>query len=322
MYGRLIPTLDYYYSFNELSKLYLTMPATIAKAFIPRILGNVTVSQIRDAFAAKQIGKVKNIDIHRRKNEKNNQYSFAFIEIALYDTKEATDLCEDILDNGSSKVFYDRKNYWEVKAFLTKSERATASTATATPTDITPAFVLPAATAAEQEQDQVQYEDKVEIQDICDKLRTIPLDQDQSWLKVSMHSQLLHAIHKREMEQSLCYNCGSSSNPECQRSIFWQTYAFCSYWCQYDTESDIRTSWLKAQRTREAMPTLQINADNSASSKFIAMFERIHDEAAEEMHNIRDLCSQLIKRPTAFTAEDRDEMARDYEVLEKEMTIA
>lgn len=309
-------TLDYYYSFNELLKLYLTMPATIAKAFIPRILGNVTVSQIRDAFAAKQIGKVKNIDIHRRKNEKNNQYSFAFLELALYDTKEATDLCEDTLDNGSSKVFYDRKNYWEVKAFLTKKERATASTATATPTDITPAFVLPAATAtAEQEQEQ----DEGEIQDICDKLRTIPLDQDQSWLKVSMHSQLLHAIHKREMEQSLCYNCGSASNPECQTSIFWQTYAFCSYWCQYDTESDIRTSWVKSRKT---MPTLQLNPDDSVSSKFIAMFERIHDEAAEEMHNIRDLCTQLIKRPTAFTAEDRVEMDRDYEALEKEMTIA
>lgn len=313
MYGILIPTLDYY-SFKDLSNSIKTMPATIAKAFIPRILGNVTVSQIRDAFAAKQIGKVKNIDIHRRKNEKNNQYSFAFLEIYLYDTKEATALCEDILENGSSKVFYDRKNYWEVKAFLTKKERVTVST---TPTVITPAFVLQQTGASVEKQDLDQ---DIEITDICNKLRTIPLDQDQSWLKISMHSQLLHAIHRREMEQSVCYNCGNESNPECERSIFWRNYAFCSNWCQYDIESDIRKSWIRAQEP--VLPTLQLNFDDLTGSKFLAMFQRIENEANEEMQNIRDLCAKIIKRPTVFTKEDRDEMERDYEALEKEMTIS
>jgi len=314
------------------------MPATITKAFIPRILGNVTVSQIRDAFAAKQIGKVKNIDIHRRKNEKNNQYSFAFIEIALYDTKEATDLCEDILDNGSSKVFYDRKNYWEVKTFLTKSERVTASTATPTPSAMTPTFVLQEA-SSEQDQDEDQEQDYDGIKDICDKLRTIPIDNNQSWLKVSMHSQLLHAIHTREMEQAVCYNCGSSSSPKYDRSIFWKNYAFCSGWCQYDAESDIRIHPAKLlrrfsgestntyarsslQRSRKSLIQLQLNEDDSTGSKFLAMFQRIQYEANEEMQNIRDLCSELIKRPTAFTKEDRDEMERDYEALQKEMAIA
>jgi hypothetical protein len=290
----------------------------MTKAFIPRILGNVTVSQIRDAFAAKQIGKVKNIDIHRRKNEKNNQYSFAFIELALYDTKEATDLCEDILENGSSKVFYDRKNYWEVKAFLTKSERATASIATPTPSAITPAFVLREASSST---DQEQDENEDEIKNICDKLRTIPLDQDQSWLKMSMHSQLLHAIHSREMEQSVCYNCGSKSNPECTSSIFWKNYSFCSGWCKYDTEYDIRKSWQRPQEP--VLPPFHLTTvDDSTTSKFLEMFERIQHEAAEEMQSIRYLCSSLIKRPSVFTKEDREEMDRDYEALQKEMAIA
>jgi hypothetical protein len=123
-----------------------------------------------------------------------------------------------------------------------------------------------------------------------------------------MHSQLLHVIHTREMEKSVCYNCGSSSRPEYDRSIFWKNYAFCSGWCQYDTESDIRTN----------VPTLQL-AD-STGSNFLEMFQRIEDEANEEMQNIRYLCSELIKRPT-FTKEDRSEMARDYEALEKEMAM-
>jgi len=258
--------------------------ATIAKAFIPRILGNVTVSQIRDAFSAKQIGKVKNIDMHRRKIEKNNQYSFAFIEIALYDTKEATDLCEDILDNGSSKVFYDRKNYWEVKAFLTKSERAT------TPKEPEP---------QEQEED-------------IPMCITPQVSPDFAWQRMAMHSELLHAHHTREVEQSTCRNCGDASNPDCASSIFWKNYSFCSGRCQWEMESDIRKSWRKSKQQQQATTT----------SKFLTMFQRIQDESTAEMQSIRALCYELIKRPSVFTKEDHEEMARDYEALHKEMAIA
>jgi hypothetical protein len=289
--------LDYYYSFNELSKLYLTMPATIAKAFIPRILGNVTVSQIRDAFAAKQIGKVKNIDMHRRKNEKNNQYSFAFIELALYDTKEATDLCEDILDNGSSKVFYDRKNYWEVKAFLPKSERVAASPKEPEPQEQKAGPAV------------VQNKEDEDIRSMC----ITPVSPDLAWQRMAMHSELLHSHHTREVEQSTCRNCGDGSNPECATSIFWKNYSFCSGRCQWEMESDIRKSWRKYHQKQQAIST---------TSKFIAMFERIQEEAAEEMKNIHSFCYELIKRPSVFTKEDREEMTRDYEALQKEMAIA
>jgi hypothetical protein len=276
------------------------MPAaTIAKAFIPRILGNVTVSQIRDAFAAKQIGKVRNIDMHRRKNEKNNQYSFAFIEIALYDTKEATDLCEDILDNGSSKVFYDRKNYWEVKAFLPKSERASA------PKEPEPQEVVAPA---------------VQEEDIKIETLTPQVNPDLAWQRMAMHSELLHAHHTREIEQKTCKNCGDTSNPDCASSIFWKNYSFCSSRCQWELESDIRKSWRKSQQQYQPVfPLAMALAVDNSTSKFLTMFQRINDEAAAEMQSIRYLCSTLIKRPSVFTKEDREEMARDYEALQKEI---
>jgi hypothetical protein len=279
--------------------------ATIAKAFIPRILGNVTVSQIRDAFAAKQIGKVRNIDMHRRKNEKNNQYSFAFIEIALYDTKEATDLCEDILDNGSSKVFYDRKNYWEVKAFLPKSERASA------PKEPEQQEAVAASAVAEPQEEDIKIE-----------TLTPPISPDLAWQRMAMHSELLHAHHTREVEQSTCRNCGDTSNPDCATSIFWKNYSFCSGRCQWELESDIRKSWRKSQQQYQPVfPLAMALAADNSTSKFLSMFQRIQDEAAAEMQNIRYLCSTFIKRPSVFTKEDREEMARDYEALEKEMIV-
>jgi hypothetical protein len=278
------------------------MPATIVKAFIPRVLCNVTVSQIRDVFAAKQIGKIKNIDMHRRKNDKNNQYSFAFIELALYDTKEATFLCEEILDNGSSKVFYDRKNYWEVKAFLPKNQRASVM-----------AFLEePEIIAKEESPLEVD-----EIQMICADLLTPAISSDLAWQRMALHSELLHAHHTRELQQTICYNCGSTSNPECDRSIFWKNYSFCSGRCQWETESDIRKSWRKSQEP--TLPKFNLMMDDSTASKFITMFQRIQDEAATEIQSIRSLCYELIKRPTVFTNKDHEEMATEYEALQKEI---
>jgi hypothetical protein len=279
------------------------MPATITKAFIPRILCNVTVSQIRDVFAAKQIGKIKNIDMHRRKNDKNNQYSFAFIEFALYDTKEATVLCEEILDNGSSKVFYDRKNYWEVKAFLPKNQR-----------DSVMAFLEEPEIIAKEESPSEEFD---EIQTICADLLTPTFSYEVAWQRMSVHSELLHAHHTREVEQKTCYNCGSTSKPECASSIFWKNYSFCSDRCQWETESDIRKSWRKSQEP--ALPEFNLMMDDSTASKFITMFQRIQDEAATEIQSIRSLCYELIKRPTVFTNKDREEMAREYEALQKEI---
>jgi len=290
------------------------MSSTITKAFIPRILCNVTVSQIRDAFAAKQIGKVKNIDMHRRKNEKNNQYSFAFLDLALYDTKEATALCEDILDNGSSKVFYDKKNYWEVKAFLPRSERALSPSST-------PAAVADTTAAVLNLSEQADKHEESEIREICDQLRTPPFDDNQVWRKSYMHGHLLHACRYREMEKELCYNCGNESDPEYDRTILWKNYSFCGGWCQFDTEKSIRDSWIHCEIARNNMSYAQ-SADTRSTSKFLEMFQHIQDETDSEMQSIQRLCHELLKRPSVFTSEDHAEMEREYDELSNEIMIA
>jgi hypothetical protein len=283
------------------------MSSTITKAFIPRVLPNVTISQIRDVFAAKQIGKVININMHHRKNEKNNQYSFVFIDLILYNTKEANDLNEDITNAGVSKVFYDKKNYWEVKPFLSKSQR------------------ISMITFPEEKPEQFEHlaeEQHEEISSICSDLLTPTYSYDIALQRMSVHSQLLRAHYMREVKKSTCCNCGSSSNSEYDRSIFWKTYSFCSEKCQWESEWDIRKSWSRAHSNQEHQSYMN-NYDTTTenqSSKFIEMFQRIQEEeAAKEMQNIRSLCYELIKRPTIFTAQDRKEMEQDYEELVREI---
>jgi hypothetical protein len=159
------------------------MTTTITKVFIPRILGNITAITVAHVFAAKQIGKITNIDMRRRKNEHNELYSFAFLDITLYNTKEATALCEDILDNGSSKVFYDRTNFWEVKSFIPRNQRADKHSSKAIENPKTEAIPHAIDENAELEEG--------EIRDICEELRTPPKDKDQVLEKKNMHYELL-----------------------------------------------------------------------------------------------------------------------------------
>uniref|UniRef100_A0A6C0HIR0 Uncharacterized protein n=1 Tax=viral metagenome TaxID=1070528 RepID=A0A6C0HIR0_9ZZZZ len=292
-------------NFKPNSLYPITIPITetmtsITKAFIPRILGNVSVSQICNAFAAKQIGKVNHIDIHRRINEKNNQYSFAFLELELYDTEEAIALCEDIQENGLCKVFYDRKNYWEVKAFLPRSERAS-SIATETDT-------------AGLNSPEPAEEEHSEIQNICDQLRTPPFDSEQVWRKSYMHGHLLHRCQFREMEKKLCYNCGGHSDSKYDTTIFWKNYAFCGGWCQIDAATSIRDNWRHHEIQRNNLSSVKC-ANARPTSKFLEMFQHIQDEADTEMQIIQSICRELMKRPSVFTAEDLSEMEREYDEL-------
>jgi hypothetical protein len=289
------------------------MSATITKAFIPRVLPNVTISQIRDVFAAKQIGKVTNIDMRYRRNENNNLYSFVFLEIALYNTKESAELNNDIANTGLSKVFYDKKNYWEVKSFLSKTQRISMISF---PTE-----------EHEQEQEQEQEEHFEEIQTICSDLLTPTYSYDIALRRMSVHSQLLRAYFIREVKKTSCYKCGKCSNPHYARSIFWKNYAFCSQWCQYDTEYTIRTNWRKSQQKSEPVEQSYMDeygidtttTQQPVSSKFLEMFQRIQEESDQEMRIIYSLCGDLLKRPSVFTAQDRKEMEQDYEELAREI---
>jgi hypothetical protein len=141
-----------------------------------------------------------------------------------------------------------------------------------------------------------------------------------------MHSQLLHSHHTREIESKTCYNCGEYSDPEYVRSIFWKNYAFCSEKCQYESEWDMRKSWCKSQQKPEpvVLPKLNLNDYNTTTTSsepvFINMFQRIQDEEADkEMQDIRNICYDLMKRPSVFTVQDRKEMEQDYEELLREI---
>lgn len=46
-----------------------------------------------------------------------------------------------------------------------------------------------------------------------------------------------------------CANCGHHYPDETYTTyIFWRKYKFCGEWCRYDTESDIRKSYIRSLR--------------------------------------------------------------------------
>ena len=109
----------------------------LSKIYIPRILDSVSNKTITDTFQAMRIGSVYYIDKHRKVNERNKVYHFAFINIELFDTPEAKSFMYSIMRNGSFKLIYDMANilYWEVKPYVDREKRApSVSEATASPT--------------------------------------------------------------------------------------------------------------------------------------------------------------------------------------------
>jgi hypothetical protein len=98
----------------------------LAKIYIPRILDSVSNKTITDTFQAMRIGSVYYIDKHRKVNERNKVYHFAFINIELFDTPEAKSFMYSIMRNGSFKLIYDMANilYWEVKPYVDREKRA------------------------------------------------------------------------------------------------------------------------------------------------------------------------------------------------------
>ena len=52
--------------------------------------------------------------------------------------------------------------------------------------------------------------------------------------------ELLKKHNERTANDSLCVNCRTPSNEDYTTYIYWCKYSFCSGWCQYDYESDMR----------------------------------------------------------------------------------
>ena len=94
--------------------------------FIPRILGSISKTAVINTFKELRIGNITNIDMHKKINENNNAYSFAFISIDLYNN-EYTKSFKHILDTKEyTRVTYDyhKNQYWEIKKHILPEFRA------------------------------------------------------------------------------------------------------------------------------------------------------------------------------------------------------
>ncbi len=64
--------------------------------------------------------------------------------------------------------------------------------------------------------------------------------------KKKMQSVMNELLIKNKEQLELnkyCYNCGSTPDEKYSTSIFWCNYQFCSNWCKYDTQYEIRKSY-------------------------------------------------------------------------------
>jgi hypothetical protein len=97
----------------------------VLNIYIPRMLGTITKEIITDTFHSLHIGNVSYIDMHKRVNENNNSYYFAFITLELYDTDSAKNITKILNRDGITRITYDTKNkqYWEVKQHIQRELR-------------------------------------------------------------------------------------------------------------------------------------------------------------------------------------------------------
>ena len=96
---------------------------TTIDIFIPRILDNVSESDIDQVFYEMNIGVVTYIDLHTRVNEMNRRYSFAFISIELFESEMAQNILYKLNQHGRAHIPYDDRNYWEIKYYIPKEKR-------------------------------------------------------------------------------------------------------------------------------------------------------------------------------------------------------
>ena len=63
-----------------------------------------------------------------------------------------------------------------------------------------------------------------------------------------LKKEILDKYNKIQEDTRVCYNCGDSTEEEHSRMIFWKHYSFCSAYCQWYLEHDMRKSWKRATR--------------------------------------------------------------------------
>ena len=90
------------------------------------MLGTTTSIDVVNTFKSLNIGNVFYIDMHKRVNEKQNTYYFAFLIVNLFDTPESKKI-ENVLNNtGITRLYYneEKEKYWEIKKHIDSKERS------------------------------------------------------------------------------------------------------------------------------------------------------------------------------------------------------
>lgn len=89
------------------------------------MLSTINKQNVIDTFNELNIGSIFYIDMHKRVNENNNSYYFAFISLDLYDTEPAKNINKILKQYGNTRITYDIKNkqYWEVKEHIKRELR-------------------------------------------------------------------------------------------------------------------------------------------------------------------------------------------------------
>ena len=63
-----------------------------------------------------------------------------------------------------------------------------------------------------------------------------------------LKQEILDKYNKIQEDKKVCYNCCADAKEKHSRIIFWKNYSFCSAYCRWDSEYDIRKSWQSQNR--------------------------------------------------------------------------
>jgi hypothetical protein len=94
------------------------------KAFIPRILPDVTEEFVAHVFRQLNIGEITSVEVKSKPGDKNVRQRFAFITLNVFQTHMGDKLWNNIEDKKSTVIYYDSKetlSYWVVKPYIEKA---------------------------------------------------------------------------------------------------------------------------------------------------------------------------------------------------------
>jgi hypothetical protein len=145
----------------------MTTSSRHANIFIPHMKSYISKQKIKYTFKEMGIGNVFYLDLRRRGGKNNNVYSFAFIQVELFNNENADTIMSNIDATGRHPLHYDGdKNYWELKSYIARESRSSKSKETneipdtivhVTPVEIPKTF-----------EDEVNVDE--DIKELCDKI--------------------------------------------------------------------------------------------------------------------------------------------------------